>query len=240
MLLASAANTVQHATYEGHCASPIWPLVIRGFLLWRCIASMDKRSRLRNDLEMMVILLQQTSGTIEELRVRLVSVRIYGIIRRQVFTAWHKVVEDKYASQIASATYDRSRGSRTPSRTPSVVGDVPSSRPGTPSDTSYQPLPRGPPSRPRTPSIAGLMGDPGRVSSRPNSGRSSSKGVPVPLALTNDSLGGSASTASPPARRASGSGLPSGIPSPPSAAGSREALVRQLQQAREALTLPRR
>merc|ERR1719272_1848810 len=53
---------------------------------------------------MMVNLLQESSATIEKLRVRLLLVRIFGMIRRQIFIAWQKAVEAKYARQIANAT----------------------------------------------------------------------------------------------------------------------------------------
>merc|ERR1719487_2890570 len=108
MLYQSAANTAvtfESAASLGHCAAPVWSLVIRGFLLWSYCSSQERRAQLKDDLQMMVMLLQQTSGTIEELRVRLVTVRMYGLIRRQVFVAWRKFIEDKYARQIANATY---------------------------------------------------------------------------------------------------------------------------------------
>lgn len=213
MLFCSAENLVRKATQEGHyCASPVWSLVVRGFLRWRTDASQEKRNRLLHDLQMMVVLLHQTSGTIEELRVRLVTSRIYGIIRRQVFVAWHKSVEHKFALQIASATLavnadDLSRGSRTPS----LAGDH-SSRPRTHSEQYSRP------------------------SSRPNSSRMHlppSVGSPQMQMLALGSDGGGTPTSNHPRRGG-------GIPSAPTSARSREALVRQLQQARESLAQPRR
>jgi len=251
-LVASAASIAQNAVQGGSCGSPVWSLIIRGFLLWRCITSQGKREGLKDDLQMMVMLLQQTSVTIEQLRVRLMGVRIHGIIRRQVFTAWHHMVEERYARQIASATQSvsstiqlqeeilLSRGvskESLPSRTPSVIGDS-SSRPRTPNLSA----PFGDPRRQQTPSVAGSADNSSRPPSRQNSKGHSWPTAKAVLAIGNDDKqgtakrGGGAVPSTPP--------LPSGpvaSPSAPSsAAASRDQLVRQLQQAREALHQPRR
>jgi len=184
---------------------------------------------------MMVELLQHTSSTIEELRGRLIMVRIYGIIRRQVFSAWHAFVEEKYAKQIANATSSVRRSielqadniSMASSQKGSLVG--PESRPRSPSVSIGQVL-LDHPSRSRTPSIVGSAGEASRPTSRPSSARAQL------LAISNDVQAAVRQT--PPRRGGSSSGLPI-APSPPSAS-SREALVRQLQQARDALSKSKR
>jgi hypothetical protein len=102
-LLTSVLRSANIMKEDGYCKAPSWAIVTRGFLRWRTWSVEERRYRLRDDLKMMVGLLQTASVTIEELRIRLLLVRIFGLCRRQVFLAWRRVVEAEHARQIAEA-----------------------------------------------------------------------------------------------------------------------------------------
>jgi hypothetical protein len=109
MLLMNSRRSSVNLKEDGYCRSPVWRFLSRGFLLWRKHAADQRRGKLTSDLQMMVTLLKQASGTIEDLRIRLLLVRIFGLIRRQVFLAWRKIVEAEHARQIAEAAQATSR-----------------------------------------------------------------------------------------------------------------------------------
>jgi len=62
------------------------------FSTWKDMRACLKIARLREDMGMMASLLQKTSSTIDALRVRLLSTRIYGMARRKILEAWLYVV----------------------------------------------------------------------------------------------------------------------------------------------------
>merc|ERR1719219_2388129 len=63
----------------------------KSFGLWRLQAYERRLQHLRQDLHTMAPLLQQASGTIDRLKLRLLSMRIYGVCRRRVIDAWQEM-----------------------------------------------------------------------------------------------------------------------------------------------------
>jgi hypothetical protein len=62
------------------------------FLTWKEMRAYAKIGRLHEDMAMMASLLQKTSSTIEALRIKLLSMPIYGVVRRKILEAWQYVV----------------------------------------------------------------------------------------------------------------------------------------------------
>jgi hypothetical protein len=112
ILLTSSKRSSENLREDGYCKSPAWRIVARGFLLWHRHSADQRRGKLTSDLRMMVTLLQQASGTIEDLRIRLLLVRVFGLIRRQVFVAWRKIIENQHAREISEAAQAASRSLR--------------------------------------------------------------------------------------------------------------------------------
>merc|ERR1712150_189236 len=64
----------------------------KSFGLWRLQAHERRLQHMKQDLHTMAPLLQQASGTIDRLKLRLLSMRIYGVCRRRVIAAWQEMV----------------------------------------------------------------------------------------------------------------------------------------------------
>jgi hypothetical protein len=194
------------------------------FFAWKSFMALEhslkgtKGGRLSSDLQMLVGLLEQSSSTIEELRVRLLLVRIFGLIRRQVFMSWLHVVDAKHARQLAHTTQSPNYSIQQQAYLENVaLGRVSSSAALSESaadDQTFAGRSQGIPPLPSSDSASARY--------RGNSG-----GIPQ-IAFGDSPHLGSPMVPKPESERSAGS-----------ATKSREALVRQLQQAREALAQPR-
>jgi len=67
---------------------------------WKASTLFQLRLKLLQDGDMMVALLHDSSATIEALRLRLLSVRIYGAVRRKVLETWRQLVVNGQSTAV--------------------------------------------------------------------------------------------------------------------------------------------
>jgi len=103
----------------------IMPNMQHVFCAWRLMSLVNIRCGLRVNLDMVTPLLLQSSSTIEQLRMRLLSVRIFGACRRQIFLGWRRITVGHLGKRPSVLSRISSRAS-SPDRRPATECKSPS------------------------------------------------------------------------------------------------------------------